>query len=75
MEEVTQETKIENFCVFHWLNCLYKDFLNKTIAGEQFPCNSCPELKRCESCPPINFNLAGEKFGLKVEYHKSKSQL
>lgn len=65
---------MEMSCVFHWLNCLYQDFLNKSIAGEQLPCNSCPDVKKCKSCPPINFNLVGEKFDLKVDYIKPKSQ-
>lgn len=64
----------EMACVFHWLNCLYGDFLAGRVAGEQMPCNSCKEVNECKSCPPINFNLAGERFGLEVEYRKSKSQ-
>lgn len=61
-------------CVFHWLDCLYQDFRNKRTAGEQFPCNTCKKVGICDNCPPIKFNLAGEKFGLKVNYttHKSK---
>lgn len=63
---------LEQKCVFHWLNCLYGDFLKERKAGEQFPCSSCPENKNCKSCPPFNFNLVGEKLGLKVEYRKAK---
>lgn len=65
---------LEQKCVYHWLNCLYGDFLMKRQAGEQFPCDSCPENENCKSCPPFNFNLAGEKLGLKVEYRKTKVQ-
>lgn len=74
-EKPMEERKIEDICVFHWLNCLYQDFLNTAIAGEQFPCTSCPENKNCKSSPPFNFNLAGEKLnGLKVEYKRPKVQ-
>lgn len=73
-ETVPEENKLENICVFHWLDCLYQDFLNKRVAGEQFPCNSCPKVSTCEECPPSNFDLAGGKFGLKVRYYKDKSQ-
>ena len=61
-------------CVFHWLNCLYRDFLTREIAGGQMPCSSCPEVKNCDSCPPYNFNLAGEKFGLKIDCRSPKSR-
>ena len=67
-----KESTLEEKCVYHWLNCLYADFLMKRKAGEQIPCNSCSELKNCNSCPPINFNIAGEKIGLSVEYRTSK---
>ena len=67
-----KEPTLEQKCVYHWLNCLYGDFLRNRKAGEQMPCSSCPELENCNSCPPLNFNTAGEKLGLRVEYHKSK---
>lgn len=68
----TDNTPIETICVFHWLTCLYRDFLHKRVT-EEMPCNSCPELERCKGCPPINFDLAGEKHGLEV-FRKIKSQ-
>lgn len=69
-----KKLELENICVFHWLDCLYQDFLNKRVAGGQIPCSSCKRVSECESCPPINFNLAGEKIGLKVSFIKAKSQ-
>lgn len=72
MEEKEKEPTLEQKCVYHWLNCLYGDFLRNRKAGEQMPCSSCKELENCNSCPPLNFNTAGEKLGLRVEYHKSK---
>ena len=69
-----KKLELENICVFHWLDCLYQDFLNKRVAGGQIPCSSCKKVSECESCPPINFNLAGEKIGLKVSFIKAKSQ-
>lgn len=66
------DEEIEMTCVFHWLDCLYQDFLDERIAGEQIPCSTCPKLKDCESCPPVNFNRAGEKMGLKVRCIKVK---
>ena len=67
-----KEPTLEQKCVYHWLNCLYGDFFRNRKADEQMPCSSCPELENCNSCPPLNFNTAGEKLGLRVEYHKSK---
>lgn len=58
--------QLEDICVFHWLNCLYQDYLDGAVVGTDNPCNSCPELGRCNVSAITNFNVAGEKYGLKV---------
>lgn len=72
--EQSREATFEERCTFHWLNSLYSDFLKGRKAGEQIPCTTCKEVTECKSCPPINFNRAGEKIGLTVEFRKSKVQ-
>lgn len=42
---------IEEICVYHWLNCLYKDYLLERKAGKQMPCNSCEKVNECKGCP------------------------
>lgn len=58
--------EIEEICVFHWLDCLYQDYLDGAVVGTDNPCNSCPELGRCNVSAITNFKLAGKKHGLKV---------
>jgi len=74
LENQEGERVEEMECVFHWLDCLYQDFRNRRTAGEQFPCNTCKKVGTCDNCPPVMFNLAGEKFGLKVNYTTPKSK-
>lgn len=61
-----KRAEIEDICVFHWLDCLYQDYLDGAVVGTDNPCNSCPELCRCNVSAITNFNIAGEKYGLKV---------
>lgn len=61
-----KEKKLEDVCLFHWLRCLYKDYLDKKTAGEKIPCETCPLVMECNSNPISNFNLVGERVGIKL---------
>ena len=58
-------------CTAHWLSCLYQDFLNGRVAGEQIPCNSCNRVLTCKSCPPVNFSVLTEKSGMKMDFRSN----
>ena len=78
-DDIWERTKdISFYCVFHWLDCLYQDFLDEKIR-EEMPCNSCPEVMNCKTSPLETFNLASRMFGLEMKsirpkHRKSKSQ-
>lgn len=51
-------------CVFHWLDCLYQDYLcGRRSRDEVMPCSVCPEVKNCVSCPFVNFAIAAREYG------------
>ena len=59
-------------CVFHWLDCLYQDYLDEKIA-EEMPCNSCPEVMNCKTSPLEPFALVSQMFGIKMKSIKPRN--
>ena len=73
-DDVWERTKdISIMCVFHWLDCLYQDYLDKKVTVET-PCSSCPETKSCKACTLETFNLASHLFGLELKSIKPKKR-
>lgn len=60
------DNELEWCCTAHWMNCLYRDFLEQRTAGEQIPCQTCERHEDCKSCPPVNFLSLMKKSGMKI---------
>lgn len=60
------EEDIKWYCVAHWLDTLYEDYLTKRVAGEKaHPCENCIMIAHCKEkdllAPPYNFDILSEK--------------
>lgn len=67
-KKYSKEKKTEDVCLFHWLRCLYKDYIEGKLAGENCPCETCPLVKECNTSPLNNFNSAGERVGIRLSH-------
>ena len=73
MGNVKQEVKW--YCVGHFLNCLYQDFINHRIAGEQLPCLTCGMVNECNEqggAPVENLQVISNKTGININVFRER---
>jgi hypothetical protein len=69
---LTDEEERKWQCVAHWMDCLYQDFLQERIAGQEMPCSSCDQVEHCNGSPLEGLAVLAKKSGQHIRYCKTK---